>query len=311
MSQPRHIVPRDTYLITRRVVCRTFLLRPDAIITQIVLYALAVSATRFGMQVHAFCTMSNHLHLIVTDSLGVLPDFLHFFNRLVALCTKVFRAWEGSLWDSNAASVVRLTTRAAVVEKIAYVLANPVAAGLVPRADEWPGAKVSVGELGRGMLHAKRPKVYLDPENPTWPEEATLPLTLPPIIEQDDATRFRDDVADELLRLEGKVHAEMWQKGRSFLGAKQIMAVSPHDRATSVEPQRGRNPTFAVGRDQHDLGLRAAAAVRAFRAEYREALERWREGVRCDRVRNVVFPAGTWWMRVFHGAAVHDATPAA
>jgi putative transposase len=184
-----------------------------------------------------------------------------------------------------------------------------VAAGLVPRADEWPGAKVSVGELGRGMLHAKRPKVYLDPENPTWPEEATLPLTLPPIIEQDDATRFRDDVADELLRLEGKVHAEMWQKGRSFLGAKQIMAVSPHDRATSVEPQRGRNPTFAVGRDQHDLGLRAAAAVRAFRAEYREALEHWREGVRCDCVRSVVFPAGTWWMRVFHGAAAHDATP--
>jgi putative transposase len=311
MSQPRHIVPLATYLITRRVVCRTFLLRPDAVITQIVLYALAVSAPRFGMQVHAFCAMSNHLHLIVTDTLGVLPDFLHFFNRLVALCTKVLRTWEGSLWDSNAASVVRLTTRAAVVEKIAYVLANPVAAGLVPRAGEWPGAKVSVAELGRGVVRAKRPKVYLDPENPAWPEEATLPLTLPPSIEEDSATRFRDDVADELLRLEGEVHAEMWQKGRSFLGVKRIMAVSPHDRAMSVEPQRRCNPTFAVGHDQRDLRQRAAAAVRAFRAEYREALKRWPDGVRNGSVRNVVFPAGTWWMRVFHGAAAHVATPAA
>jgi putative transposase len=302
MSQPRQVLPDITYLITRRVVGRTFLLRPDAAITQILLYVLAVSSSRFGMQVHALCAMSDHLHLIVTDTLGVLPQFLAFFNRLTALCTKVLRAWEGSVWDNNATSVVRLTTRAAVVEKIAYVLANPVAAGLVQRADEWPGATVRVDDLGRGMLRAKRPEVYLDPENPAWSEEATLPLTLPPIIlEEDGARNFRDEVAAELLRLEREAHDAMWQKGRSVLGAKQVMAVSPHERATSFEPRRRRNPTFAVGRDQKDMGHRAADAVKAFRSAYREALEDWR-----GRVRDVVFPAGTWWMRVFHAADAHN-----
>jgi hypothetical protein len=38
-----------------------------------------------------------------------------------------------------------------------------------------------------------------------------------------------------------------------------------------------------------------------FRAAYRAALGLWR-----DRVRSVAFPAGTWWMRVFHGANVAD-----
>jgi putative transposase len=306
MSQPRLLLPGITYLITRRVVGRTFLLRPDAAINQILLYVLAVSASRFGLQVHALCVMSDHLHLVVTDTLCVLPQFLAFFNRITALCTKVLRTWEGSVWDNNAASAVRLTTHAAIVEKIAYVLANPVAAGLVPRADEWPGATVHVDDLGRGMLRAKRPEVYLDPENPAWPEEATLPFTLPPNIEQDDARNFRDQVAAELLQLEGKAHDAMWQKGRSFLGAKQAMAVSPHDRATSFEPRRRCNPTFAVGRDQDDMRPRAADMVKAFRGAYREALEYWRKGVR-----DVVFPAGTWWMRVFHSASAHNVAPAA
>src|SRR6185436_1576738 len=55
----------------------------------------------------------------------------------------------------GATSGVRLLTRAAVVEKIAYTLANPVAAGLVWSAREWPGATVRVGDLGQGVLRAR------------------------------------------------------------------------------------------------------------------------------------------------------------
>src|SRR3954467_9867026 len=168
MSQPRKIVPGATYLVTRRTLRRHLLFRPDAAITQLLIYALAVSTRRFGLQVHALCAMSTHLHLVVTDVQGVLPRFLQFFHRIVALGTKVLRKWEGPVWDHEATSVVRLLTHAAVVEKIAYVLVNPVAAGLVRHAREWPGAKVHVGEIGCGVLHAVRPSAYLDPENPQW-----------------------------------------------------------------------------------------------------------------------------------------------
>jgi putative transposase len=302
MSQPRHVVPGITYLITRRIMRRHLLLRPDAAVTQVLLYALAISARRYGLQVHALCAMSTHLHLVVTDVEGVLPRFLQFFHRIVALCIKVLRKWEGPVWDHESTSVVRLLTREAMVEKIAYVLANPVAAGLVRHAREWPGAKVDVSAMGRGMLRAKRPQGYLDPENPQWPEEAALPIHLPPSIGQNEAEGFRRAVAAELERQEALAHREVQRRGLHFLGAERARMVSPYERATSFEAVRARNPTFAVGREQGSAWRGAAAAVRAFRASYRAVLERW-----CAGVRSAIFPAGTWWMRMFHGAGVSDA----
>ncbi len=301
MSQPREIIPGATYLLTRRTLRRHLLLRPDPAINQLLLYALVISARRYDVQVHALCAMSTHLHLIVTDVRGFLPRFLQYFHRLVSLGTKVLRGWEGPVWDHEATSEVRLLTRAALVEKIAYTLANPVAAGLVWSAREWPGATVHVNDIGRGVLRAQRPSVYLDPKNPQWPEEATLPLELPPAIEQDDADGFRQEVAAELERQQAHARAEMRARGLRFLGAKGASKVSPYERATSFEALRERNPTFAVGRDQGDAWHRAAAAVRAFRASYRAALERW-----CAGVRSALFPTGTWWMSVFHGAGIND-----
>src|SRR5215813_483594 len=279
MSQPRQIIPNTTYLITRRVILRHTLLRPDKVMTRILLYLLAVAANHHGVEVHAFCAMSTHIHLVVTDVRGVLPAFLHLFHRTVALCTKVLRGWNDALWDEQPTSVVRLETPAAVIEKIAYVLANPVAAGLVRHAHEWPGAKVLVDDLGKGMLRASRPDVYLNPKNPRWPKETTLSITLPPCIEPEHAASFRRRVAVELARLEAAAHTHMQQQGRRFLGAEQASRVSPEARATSAEPTLDRNPTFAVGREQGDAWRRAVSAVREFRAEYRAALEQWRHGM--------------------------------
>jgi hypothetical protein len=197
--------------------------------------------------------------------------------------------------------VVRLLTPEAVVEKIAYVLANPVAAGLVEQAHQWPGAKVLVDEIGRGVLRAKRPDVYFSPTNPQWPEEATLELMLPPGIGQDAADSFRQKVKAELARQQGEARLDVQRKGFAVLGAERASTVSPYERATSFEPLRDRNPTFAVGRGQGDAWHRAAAGVRAFRTAYHAALARWRTGVR-----SVVFPAGTWCMRVLHAACVND-----
>jgi REP element-mobilizing transposase RayT len=305
VTQPREILPGSTYLITRRVLRRHFLLRPDKPLTQLVVYALAVSAERYGIQVHAVCAMSTHLHLVVTDVDGVLPQFLQYFHRLVAHGTKRLRQWEGPLWDLRATSAVRLLTRAAIVEKIAYVLANPVAAGLVEHAQDWPGATVDVRDLGRGTLRAARPSVYFDPDNSQWPAEKVLPIKLPPGTDKSKAKEFRRDVRDELKRLEELARAEAKRQGLRFLGAKGAQEISPYERAKSAEAVRDRNPTFAVGRQAGDALRDAVAAVRTFRASYRAALEQWKADVR-----NALFPAGTWWMRVFHAARAEGALPA-
>ena len=46
----------------------------------------------------------------------------------------MLRKWEGPTWDHERPSVVRLLTEQAIIEKLAYVMANPVKAGLVRRA---------------------------------------------------------------------------------------------------------------------------------------------------------------------------------
>jgi len=72
--------------------------------------------------------MSTHEHLIVTDSKRRLPDFFRDFHRVVALGTKILRRWEGTVWDSEPTSRVELCTTKAIIEKLAYIMANPVEA---------------------------------------------------------------------------------------------------------------------------------------------------------------------------------------
>jgi putative transposase len=295
MGYARTIIPGKTYMLTRRTMRRYFLLRPDEEMKELIEYSLAVAAELCKVEVHALCAMSTHIHVVVTDRLGILPFFLAYFHRLVAMGTKVLRHWEGSIWDSEQTSAVELLTRDAIVEKIAYVLANPVAAGAVVDPEEWPGAKTRVVDIGQAVRKTRRPKRFFRAEN--WREVVDLPIVLPPMIAEAEAEAFRDDVARVLEQ--AVEDARKTIAVEDVLGAKQAASISPETRAKTPEPVRDRNPTFAVGRGHGDIAEVAAHAVTAFRTAYRTALERWRA-----RDREVEFPPGTWWMRVFHSVNI-------
>jgi hypothetical protein len=113
------------------------------------------------------------------------------------------------------------------------------------------------------------------------------------------AEQLQRRVAAELEQRERKAHAEIKIKGWRVLGAERVQRLSPYERSTSWEPIRERNPHFAVGRGQRKAFLKAAKLLRIFRTAYREALQQWRKGVR-----DVMFPAGTWLMRVLHDVRV-------
>jgi putative transposase len=147
-------------MVTRRTLRRTHLLRPDPAVNELFIYCLAVLAPRFDIRVHAAVLMSTHEHLVVTDVQGQLPRFLQELHRVLALGIKILRKWEGAVWDHEKTSVVDLRTPAAIIEKIAYVMANPVAAGLVRRASQWPGITVQPQQLGRWRWSAARPDYY-------------------------------------------------------------------------------------------------------------------------------------------------------
>src|SRR3970282_1245154 len=98
MSRARQVLPGTTYMITRRCTQRQFLLTPTDQTNAILLYCLAIAAARYGIQVHSYCFLSNHYHLVCTDPRGVLPEFLRYFNEFTTRALNAsYGRWE-ALW---------------------------------------------------------------------------------------------------------------------------------------------------------------------------------------------------------------------
>src|SRR6266545_2876709 len=196
MTPPRRVLPGNTYLVTRRCSERRFFLKPSRRTNEIFLYVLAVAARRHCVLVHAFCVLSNHCHLIVTDLDGRLPAFMQYLDSLVARAVNASLGRFEGFWATDGSySAVEPLDPADIVAKTAYVLANPVAAGLVRRSAEWPGLWTAPEQIGVAKLTARRPKVFFDPKS-YMPEARTLELTVPPGFAS--AEEFRTLVSDAL-----------------------------------------------------------------------------------------------------------------
>ncbi len=241
--------------------------------------------------------MSTHSHEVVTDVQGELPRFLHTFHRLLALSTKALRAWPEEVFNKRSSGAHALLSPDAIIESIAYLIANPVEALAVRYAKDWPGAQTLPRDLGVRTVRVKRPAFYFDAANPEWPDEIELLLEMPALLEEDygeDLTRAR--IAKRVCDRERAAWQKARRAGIAFLGAKRVLRLPHTKRAKSFEAFGSLNPRFSAA------GSRKAAAhavrrLRLFNAEYDKALAAWVAG---DR--NVRFPAGTWWMRVCHGA---------
>lgn len=244
--------------------------------------------------------MSTHHHIVLTDTKRNLPHFLRDFHRLKALPMKIYRKWEGPLWDHEHASVVELRTPRAIVEKIAYVMANPTEVGAVYHAKHWPGLNTKVQDLARGEFKAKLPNIYFDKEKGRWPKEATLKLEMPGSLDEDFIDPI-EAIEQEYAQLQQAARQKAKSEGRTFLGVDRVLKISPYKRARSWEDIRSRNPVFAVGRGQKEAKEFAVSVLVRFRRAYREAIEKWKA-----RIGDVVFPKGTWWMVEFHGVVVSD-----
>jgi hypothetical protein len=291
-TPPRQILPGETYLISRRCSERRFLLRPSAVTNAIVLYVLAVAAKRYGILLHAFCVLSNHLHLALTDPRGVLPDFEQYFDSIVAKAVNCALGRSEALWAPDSYSAVRLVNGHSVLEKIVYTLANPVAAGLVPHGREWPGLWSDPALFGGDGIEVEQPDVYFDPKGP-MPASVRLRLTPPPGFS--DVTAFVELVRVRLAEAEQQAADELREEGRTFLGRRAVLRQDPFSSPATREPRRKLNPRIACRSKWKRI--EALQRLSAFLCAYEEALESWRAGVR-----DVVFPAGTWLMRVLHGA---------
>lgn len=145
---PRVFVPTIPLHIVQRGHNRqpVFLERSDF---EYYLVNLAEVRGAYGVKVHAFCLMTNHVHLLLTP--GSLSEAVSAFMRVLAARQTRFvnkrEGRTGTLWEGR--------FKASPIDSSAYMLAcyryielNPVRANMVahPRDYEWSSYRHNVGD---------------------------------------------------------------------------------------------------------------------------------------------------------------------
>ncbi len=125
------------------------------------------------------------------------------------------------------------------------------------------------------------------------PARAVLRLEPPP--GRDGDATFLDEIVHALGDEEDRIAAAQDSARRGFVGPDRVTTQNPLARPVGDEPRRNPSPRVA-GRSKWKR-IEALARLAEFGHAYRQALARWKAGMR-----DAVFPSGTWHMRVQHGA---------
>lgn len=287
------MLPGTFGLLTRRCTQRQFLLRPDAVTNQIVLYCLAIAAARFAIEVLLPSVMSNHHHIVLFDRLGLRVQFTEHFHKLVARAMNAYRKRGECFWSSDPPSFVELGDRAAVIDKLVYAAANPVQAGLVERVAQWPGVNGLAAFLDGRTLTVPRPRYFFSPDG-DLPEVATITLAIPE--ELGDAEAVRREVRERVTALEAAQAAARARTGARVVGRRAVRRQSWRS-APATPALRGRLRPRVAARDAA-IRFKLLDRMAWFQDGYRHAREAWLAG------QPATFPAGTYWLARFANVTV-------
>jgi len=131
---------------------------------------LAYCQKHKGLELYAWCIMTNHVHLIMRAEDGkILPDLLRDFKKFTskAIITAIqenpresrkvwllhqFETLEGNRFWRADNRPIELWSKAVISQKLNYLHQNPVEAGLVFRAEDYVNSSAIDYAGGKGML---------------------------------------------------------------------------------------------------------------------------------------------------------------
>lgn len=282
-------------MLTRRCTERMFLLGASSESAEVFGYCLAEAAERFGVLIHAAVVMSNHLHVVVTDVRGELPRFAHLFFTQLAKATNARTGHTESVFArSSRYHRLELLSEDAIAHEIAYLLANPAKAGLVEQSQDWPGFITRVDDM-----RSHRAYEVGTQDNPYLQRRSAQVLQLrivpPPGVR--NVAAWLERVSSELEQLELQAsHAR--RKARIEVKGAMVVRAEPWFRKPKT-PMQLFELTPTIAEKRRSIRIASLHALKTFRADYRTAREAF-----CAGKRRVVFPHGTWAMRVVYGARV-------
>lgn len=143
---PRLTVPGYPHHVIQRGNNRQMIFR-DAADHEFMLGLLTEQAKKLQVEIHAYVLMGNHFHLLATpqtqDGLPLMMQsvgrsYVRYFNRR--------HQRSGTLWEGRYRSTIVQSERY-LLACMAYIDLNPVRAGMVAQAQDWPwsGAACALG----------------------------------------------------------------------------------------------------------------------------------------------------------------------
>ncbi|PIE16298.1 MAG: hypothetical protein CSA66_07595 [Proteobacteria bacterium] len=257
---------------------------------------MADACERYGVVLIALVVMSNHYHAVVYDESGLVSEWMRDVHAQIARFGNVLHGGRSHFWDAQEGNAVELEGLQTIADAVGYVIANPVAAGLVASPTAWPGLKTRVEDIGTGRgPRFERPARFFKSGGPVS-VAARLTCSAPPGV---DVERFRSMAAAATRRAVGAARKRVVEDGRGFLGAPAVEAQGPFDRPSTDEPNPGGlrakyRRRFAGPDDEATRAM--VERARAFRSDYARARARLQNGRR-----DVVFPRGTHRLWLYFG----------
>ena len=145
VRSPRRLVPGAVWFVTVRCARAQFRLRPDP--ARVDAFGRALGrALELHPTIRLFgaVQMSNHIHLVLEDGTGVLDRFMCQFLGPLAKAVNGIDGTSGQVYERRY-SAIEILDDESLLDRIAYTVANPVAAGLVERVEDWPGVVLGPG----------------------------------------------------------------------------------------------------------------------------------------------------------------------
>jgi REP element-mobilizing transposase RayT len=104
---------------------------------QIFYDCLAAAMPRYGVQVHAWCLLDTHFHLLLMSESGRLSDAMRFLGGRFTQRINYRDGRDGPIFRGRFTSV-SVESDAQLVQASRYIHRNPVEAGLVAKPWHWP-----------------------------------------------------------------------------------------------------------------------------------------------------------------------------
>jgi len=278
-------------MVQRRVVHRYFYLRPSPETDEIFRYCLARALLRTGVLLHEFLVMSNHYHVVLSDPECALPKFEQILNSFSARAINRCLGLTGTFWERESFTAPELETDEELVDRCVYALTNPCSANLVERPEDWTGVTSWALEYGETLV-VHRPDFFSD----RMPATLELRLVRPPVMRDLDDGQLRQEIRRRARDRALALATERRASGKTVLGMRRVVRQSIQDSSQRRPAPAGAHPTPPT---RSAWSLRAVAQ-RSYDwvRQYRAALAAW--------IKNrdaVVFPCGTYLMRVRYGVA--------